>query len=59
MSANFKRVWYVSCVECAKQATLIDGLEKKVRVKDILSIYYNWTFPKGEPHRPKHSRRNS
>jgi hypothetical protein len=55
MSANFKKMWYVSCVECAKQAPLIGGEAKKVSAAQILVDHYRWTFPQGKPHCPKHS----
>ncbi len=54
MSANFKKVWYTSCVKCAKKAPLVDGDERRPQVEGILGIY-GWTFPKHEPHCPRHS----
>jgi len=55
MSANFKKVWYVSCVECGVRAPLIDGNARKPQVEEILFVS-GWRFPKGRPLCRKHSR---
>jgi hypothetical protein len=55
VSANFKKVWYASCVKCAKQAPLVDGSCTRPETEHILEIY-GWTFPHHKPHCPRHSK---
>jgi len=55
MSANFKKVWYVSCVECGMRAPLVDGYARKPQVQEMLAIR-GWRFPRGRPLCREHSK---